>query len=120
MDEDKIKKLLYADCNKEANRKAVQQTLHKFKPMRKYQDDVPLTVLEKFVKVISAKYGIIPQWIMIDTVASDRTLLYSCTILKGSAREPLHYISGSSLYELFAKLSIGMAFEAMKTKKGQR
>ena len=120
MNEEKVKTLLYMDFDNVFNRETIQNVLHKFKPLKKYQGDVPLKALEKFVKVISYKYGIIPQWIMIDTVASDHTLLYSCTLLESSTREPLQYINGASIYELFTKLSIGMAYEAMKIKKGQR
>lgn len=110
--------ILYVDYRKSESRALIQKTLRKLKPFKRYSDcDVPLEQLEKLVKVLTDKYDLAPQWIFLDTTAST-SLVYSCTILKKSSREPLQFVHGASIYELFAKLALGMAIEARKQKKG--
>lgn len=115
----KIEKVLNADYRTEAGRKMVQDVLHKFKPFVKYEGrDVPLDKLEKFASIITSKYNIRPQWVVIDADAADKTYVYSCSLVSRDTRDWLGTVYGSTLYELFAKVVIKMAVEA-KALKGK-
>lgn len=117
----KIEKVLNVDYRTEAGHEAIQSILHKFKPFAKYTgQDVPLGKLEKFASVITTKYNISPQWITIDTQASDKSYIYSCSIVSRDTRDWLGTVYGCSMYELFAKLVIKMVVEAKASKGSKR
>ena len=113
--------ILNLDYREEENKEIIQKVLRKIKPLSRYSldEDVPIEVLEKLVKVMVHKYEITPQWINI-TYDEPVLAIYSVGVKETVNHEWLGNVYGMCIYELFAKLSIKMYAEIKKGKIPKR
>ena len=99
--------ILNLDYRKEENQKIIQKVLRKIKPLSKYSEEeqIPLEVVEKLIRVLCQKYEISPQWI---TMSFHEQVLgiYSVGVKTTTDHKWLGNVYGMCLYELFAKLAI--------------
>lgn len=106
------------DCRNGKNKELLNKRVHELKPFAKHKEnEVKIEDLEKYVRLISKKYNVCPQWIMMDVFASNASMVYSCSVLKKDTREYLGVVYGASLYELMSKLAVKMEIEAKKVGK---
>lgn len=108
--------VLNFDYSKEENKKIIQKVLRQIKPLSKFseeEEDIPLELLEKTISVLANKYVIMPQWVSMTHKGLRKGTIatYSCGITRSDTYEWLGTVYGSSLYELFAKLTIKMYSE---------
>jgi hypothetical protein len=103
----KIEHILNLDYSDQQGRQAIDKTLRKIKPFKKYPMDVqiPLKKLEKLVYMLVNKYEITPQWI---NLAYDDSIkcLYSVSVKTTYNHVWLGRVYAMSIYELFVKLCI--------------
>ena len=105
------------DCSEGKFKKQLHDRVCKLKPFYKYADrEVPIEDLERFVRAISNKHNVIPQWVFMDMFASKKAIVYSCSVMRKDNHEWLGTVYGSTLHELFSKLSVKMEIEAKKLK----
>lgn len=108
------------DCTREGSMTMLQDALKSIKPIAKRSsgcDVVPLDIIEAFMFHMSKKYHISPQWINVDTGASDKTCIYFCTLVNDDTHERVCMVHGASMYELLAKVAIAIAVEVKKEGK---
>ena len=108
----KTDEILNLDYRKEENQEIIQKVLRKIKPLSKYsvEEQVPLEAIEKTVKVLTNKYEITPQWMMM--YYREETLgIYSISVKTTTDHKWLGTVYGMCLYEAFAKLAIKMYSE---------
>ena len=116
----KTEQILNLDYTKEENRETIQKVLRKIKPLSKYSDeeDIPIEVIEKLIRVLCQKYEITPQWINISFHESLPN--YSVGVKTTTDHKWLGNVWGMCLYELFAKLSIKIYSEVKSGKIEER
>ena len=103
----KIEHILNLDYSDLQGRQAIDKTLRRIKPFKKYPMDVqiPLEKLEKLVYMLVNKYEITPQWINLTYDASIKCL-YSASVKTTYNHVWLGRVYAMSIYELFVKLCI--------------
>lgn len=108
----KTEQILNLDYRKEENKKIIQKVLRKIKPLSKYSDDeqIPLEMIEKTVRVLCQRYEITPQWMNI-TFHETSLGIYSIGVKTTTDHKWLGNVYGVCLYEVFSKLVIKMYSE---------
>lgn len=120
----KTKEILNLDFREEENKKTIQKVLRKIKPFSKFsnEEQIPLKAIEKFCRVITNKYEIMPQWMTISYKQMSLGV-YSIDIKSEADNKHLGTVYGMCLYETFAKLAIKMYSEIkvgnIRKRKGQ-
>ena len=108
----KTEQILNLDYRKEENKKIIQKVLRQVKPLSKFSDDeqIPLELLERTVSVLTNKYEISPQWIISVYKNPGKGCYgyYTVGVKTTTDHKWLGNASGSTIYELFAKLVIKM------------
>lgn len=102
-------KLLALDYNRPKPHQVIQKALRRIKPLRKYPEgeDVPLEAIEAVVKRMAVKYEVSPQFMT--TLCRSGPQWYSIGYMhSGDSHEWIGTVYGSTLYETWAKLCIGM------------
>lgn len=117
----KTEQILNLDYRKEESQEIIQKVLRKIKPLSKYSEEneqVPVELLEKTISVLVNKYTITPQWVLMHFTGLQKGVpaMYSCSVKTSDTHEWLGTVYGSSLYELFAKLTIKMYSEVRSGK----
>lgn len=108
--------ILNLDYRKKENQDIIQKVLKRIKPLSKYSDEeVPLQAIEKLIKVLTNKYDIHPQSMVISCHESS-SIIYSIPVKTSNSFESLGMVHGMCLYEVFAKLAIKM-FSDVKHQK---
>lgn len=117
----KTEQILNLDYRKEETKEIIQKVLRKIKPLSKYSEehDVPLEAIEKFIRVISQKYDIVPQWVTMSLYES-AVNIYSIGVKTAREHQWLGNVYGMCLYEVFAKLAIKMYSEIKQGNVGAR
>ena len=109
--------IIDCDCSEGERKRQLHDRVCKLKPFHKYaKQNVPIEDLEKYVKAISNKYNVVPQWVFMDMFANKKAVIYSCSVMRKDNHEWLGTVYGSTLHELFSKLSVKMEIEAKKLK----
>ena len=108
----KTEEILNLDYRKEESQEIIQKVLRKIKPLSKYSEeqDIPLEAIEKVIRILSQKYEIVPQW-MVMSLYESATNVYSIGVKTLNDHEWLGNVYGMCLYEVFAKLAIKMYSE---------
>ena len=108
----KTEEILNLDYRKEESQEIIQKVLRKIKPLSKYSEeqDIPLEAIEKVIRILSQKYEIVPQW-MVMSLYESATNVYSIGVKTSNDHEWLGNVYGMCLYEVFAKLAIKMYSE---------
>lgn len=108
----KTDQILNLDYREEEAKEIIQKVLRKIKPLSKYSDEdvIPLEAIEKLIRVLSQKYEIAPQWLMI-SLHESAVNIYSIGVKTTTDHKWLGTIYGMQLYEIFAKLAIKMYSE---------
>ena len=108
----KTEQILNLDYRKEESQEIIQKVLRKIKPLSKYSEeqDIPLEAIEKVIRILSQKYEIVPQWIVMSLYESAINV-YSIGVKTSNDHEWLGNVYGMCLYEVFAKLAIKMYSE---------
>lgn len=121
--QDKVttEQVLNFDYRKEENKKIIQKVLRQIKPLSKFSEEdeqIPMELLEKTISVLVNKYTITPQWVSMHFTGLQKGVpaTYSCGVKTSDTHEWLGTVYGSSLYELFAKLTIKMYSEVRSGK----
>lgn len=110
----KTDEILNLDYRKEESKEIIQKVLRKIKPLSKYSDEmVPLEAVEKVVHILTNKYEITPQWMMM-TYNEPILGIYSIGVKTTIDHKWLGTVYGMCLYEVFAKLAIKMYAEVRK------
>jgi hypothetical protein len=108
--------VLNFDYRKEENKKIMQKVLRQIKPLSKFSEEdeqISMELLEKTISVLVNKYEITPQWVSMNFRGLQKGVpaTYSCGVKTSDTHEWLGTVYGSSLYELFVKLTIKMYSE---------
>ena len=108
----KTEEILNLDYRKEESQEIIQKVLRKIKPLSKYSEeqDIPLEAIEKVIRILSQKYEIVPQW-MVMSLYESAINVYSIGVKTSNDHEWLGNVYGMCLYEVFAKLAIKMYSE---------
>lgn len=98
-----VQEMLDIDYREDKGKKDIQIALRKLKPFSKYSlgKELPLELLEKYLRLVRAKYDIMFNYIVMNTIDGDDSQ-YSLTYAKN--REVVGTIHGICIYELFAKM----------------
>lgn len=92
--------------NYKTDKDKIQNTLRKIKPLAKCKDDeVPLCMLEKLLKVICTKYRMYVK-VRADTWSSNEGVIWTATIIDIDNLKELGECCGLGLYEAMAKTAI--------------
>ena len=99
----------YAD---EKNKEIIQKALRKIKPLSKYDidEEVPLEVLETLVSKYQHKYCLFVNYITPTYIPGERNT-YCATCKRTDTLDYIGNVYSSTIYELFAKLSIKFYYE---------
>ena len=99
----------YAD---EESKEIIQKALRKIKPLSKYDidEEVPLDVLEILVSKYQHKYCLFINYIAPTYIPGERNT-YCATCKRTDTLEYIGNVYSSTIYELFAKLSIKFYYE---------
>lgn len=108
--------ILDLDCRYEDDARILQETLHKIKPFKKIDGDIPMIKLERLVKVISDKYKYHVGHINGDPWANDETIIWSAMIVN-QANLKSDTVYGTTLYEVMAKSCIRLWDLVQRSKK---
>ena len=103
----KTEQILNLDYRKEESREIIQKVLRQIKPLSKFsvENDIPLEVIEKAIRVMICKYEITPQWMHM-TYENPILGVYSIGVKTADTHQWLGDVHGMCLYEVFAKLAI--------------
>lgn len=117
----KTEQILNLDYRKKETKEIIQKVLRKIKPLSKCSEehDIPLEAIEKVVRIISQKYEIVPQWMVISLYESAINV-YSISVKTADTHQWLGNVYGMCLYEVFAKLAIKMYSEVKQGNVGLR
>ena len=117
----KTEQILNLDYRKEENKEIIQKVLRKIKPLSKYSEEeqIPLEVIEKLIKVLCQKYEITPQWMSM-AYHDSALAIYSVGVKTTTKHEWLGNVYGMCLYETFAKLAIKIYSEIKSGKVGPK
>lgn len=117
----KTEEILNLDYRKEEVKEIIQKVLRKIKPLSKFSEeqDIPLEAIEKCIRIISQKYDIVPQW-MVMSLYESAVNIYSIGVKTSTDHKWLGNVYGMCLYEVFAKLAIKMYSEAKQGNVGIR
>lgn len=111
--------ILNLDYNVMSNRELIQKAMTKIKPLSKYSDEfVPLIEIERAINMITKKYLIRPQFIMM--TFGEKKCVYSCGVKTDDKHKWLGDVYGCEIYELMAKLLIKMYAEVKSGKIEKR
>lgn len=97
--------ILDLDCRYEDDRQILQDTLHKIKPFKKIDGEIPMVKMEKLVKVISDKYGYHVNQISGDPWANDDSIVWRAMIVDQSNLKSDN-VYGTTLYEVMGKACV--------------
>ena len=113
----KTEQILNLDYRKEESKEIIQKVLRKIKPLSKYSEEeqIPIEVIEKVIRVLCTKYEITPQWMNI-SFRDGITNIYSIGVKTTTDHKWLGNVYGICLYEVFAKLVIKMYSEVKSGK----
>ena len=117
----KTEQILNLDYRKEEAKEIIQKVLRKIKPLSKYSEeqDIPLEAIEKVIRILSQKYEIVPQW-MVMSLYESAVNVYSIGVKTSNNHQWLGNVYGMCLYEIFAKLVIKMYSEVKQGNVKQR
>ena len=117
----KTEQILNLDYRKEEAKEIIQKALRKIKPLSKYSEeqDIPLEAIEKVIRILSQKYEIVPQW-MVMSLYESAANVYSIGVKTSNNHQWLGNVYGMCLYEIFAKLAIKMYSEVKQGNVKQR
>ena len=117
----KTEQILNLDYRKEEAKEIIQKVLRKIKPLSKYSEeqDIPLEAIEKVIRILSQKYEIVPQW-MVMSLYESAVNVYSIGVKTSNNHQWLGNVYGMCLYEIFAKLAIKMYSEVKQGNVKQR
>ena len=117
----KISEIINLDFTVKANREKIQDKLKEMKVFEKYSDEqeIPISAIEKAIKVMSVKYYIRVQGIYSDVWANEKRIVWNCKVLSEENLSNLSNIYGICIYEVLAKSCIVM-YSMIKLKKVQR
>ena len=112
--------MINLDFTVEENREKIQDKLKEMKVFEKYSDEqeVPISAIEKAIKIMSVKYYIRIQGIYSDVWANEKQIVWSCRVLNESNLNTINTY-GICIYEVLAKSCIVM-YSMIKLKKVQR
>lgn len=100
--------IMNLDFRKEESREIVQKVLRKIRPLAKCseEEDVPMEMLEKVVRVVCLKYNVWVYRISQDIHANENETIWSALLVNDADMKDIGYVYGISMYELFAKMAI--------------
>lgn len=99
-----VKEIIKSDYRVDKDK--IQNELRKIKPLSKCKDDeVPLYMLEKLLKVICTKYRMYVK-VRADTWSSNEGVIWTATIIDIDNLKELGECCGLGLYETMAKTAI--------------
>ncbi len=87
------------------NEALFQKCLHKIKPFRNTDGEIPMIKLEKYIGLVQRKYSLQIDYIC-PTFIPDEENLYSATVRDTNTNRYLTYLYANTMYELFVKISI--------------
>lgn len=104
----KTKDVLQLDCRQRENQKIIQRVLRQIKPLSKFAEgeDIPLSAIEKAIRVMDRKYGIGIKELEPDTSSSKEGTIWRATLQYQSNFKVVDTVYGLSLYEVMAKVAI--------------
>ena len=110
------KDILNLDCREEENKVKVQRVLRQLKPLSKYseEEDVPLTAIEKAIKIMCYKYQIRVSAIRVDIWSNKKYDIWKAEVIDDSNLSRVEMVYGISIYELLAKVAILIYSEIKK------
>lgn len=89
----------------EGNEETFQKVLHKIKPFQNFSSDVPFEMLETLIGKYCRKYTVMPMYITPTYIPGEQNI-YCVKLRNTGTLEDTNFIYGSSMYEIFAKMSI--------------
>ncbi len=108
----KTQEILELDFRKKESKEIIQKVLRQVKPLSKCSDEqIPVDMLEKCVKVLTFKYAIRIQWITITTPENVEEMLFNLSLLEDHNHKWLGNVYGQTFYEVIAKTVIKMYSE---------
>lgn len=96
--------ILCMDCRKESNRAKLQKALHMIPQFKKEKGDVPISLFEKMMYVVTTKYAVTVQWI--SYILQEDQVYWSVSIRNDVDYSYMETITAVTIYELLAKVSI--------------
>lgn len=96
--------ILCMDCRKESNRIKLQKALHMIPQFKKEKGDVPISLFEKMMYVVTTKYAVTVQWI--SYILQEDQIYWSVSIRNDVDYSYMQTITAVTIYELLAKVSI--------------
>ena len=107
--------ILDLDYSDEVGKELIQKALRKIKPLSKFdiEEEIPLDVLEKLISKYQHKYCLMINYITPTFVPEERNM-YCATCKRTDTLEYIGNVYSSTIYELFAKLSIKFYYETQK------
>ena len=105
MKSEKLKQILDADFRTDEGKQAIQDILHKIKPLAKCTGDVPLQKIEKLISLLSRKYNVGVQQISLSTIPNNVDI-YKAMLCTFDSFEQIGVVYGCCVYELYAKIAI--------------
>lgn len=103
----KTAEIIELDYRVVENRNTIQKVLKKIKPLSKYseEENVPIDMLEMLLYKLCSKYAVHIN-ITQDPVSGD-TNIWKCTIINDKTLY-MFYVFGMCMYEVLAKVCIGI------------
>lgn len=98
-----INYILQLDCRKKSNIEFLQEELRKLKPLSKFTSNIPLSKIERCLKVLCNKYEYCIE-VYSDFCSADKYIVWRCNIYKGNYL--LCIVYGCTLYECISKVVI--------------
>lgn len=108
------KEILELDCRNEHEKRIIEKALKKIKPLAKYEDEIPMDKIEKAIKIMSEKYGMMVRCIYMDNRSNKECPVYGAFVVNESDLKDIASVFGTTVFELFAKTAIAMYAESRK------
>lgn len=115
-----IDRIVQLDYREDANKKIIKEELKKIKPLSNIpvDEEVPFSMLEKLVTVLSKKYNARIKEFTADIWTSKGSIIWRSVILCDKDLKIIKLIYGLSMYEIFAKSALYMY--SVKDQVGKR
>lgn len=114
------KQIMELDCRDEDNQQIIQKVLRQIKPLAKCPEGqmIPVTKLERCLKVICNKYTLFVRNMFPDVYAADTEIVWRSVVVDLTTLEE-HVAYGCTFYECISKTII-LLYSRMRKRDEQR
>lgn len=102
-----VRQIIETDFRKEEGRKIIQKALKKIGKFAEYEEDVPISEIERFIFAVTRKYQICVQYLFFPK--KHKEVEYYCADIKRDDNDEwISAVYAVQIYEMFAKIAILM------------